>query len=167
MLLALQQEKFSGDLEERVDEEFDRYQDRMAELMHDVNVDCFTVGWYQTVSFSDSKQKEIIESLVAYQELVDKAVVLCFDSQRHAEGRNAFKAFRVNPEFVPKFHSYEADVSQYSKTTADEILIEVSNPTTITTLYQPSSNGVVVEMADKGLEIFWAFAASPGQQGKL
>lgn len=125
VLMALQQEKFSGDLEERVDEEFDRYQDRMAELMHDVNVDCFTVGWYQTVSFSDSKQKEIIESLVAYQELVDKAVVLCFDSQGHAEGRNAFKAFRVNPEFVPKFHSFEADVSQYSKITADEILVEV------------------------------------------
>lgn len=38
------QEKSLMELEERVDEEFDRYQDKMAELMHDVNVDCFTVS---------------------------------------------------------------------------------------------------------------------------
>lgn len=37
------QDKSLMDLEERVDEEFDRYQDKMAELMHDVKVDCFTV----------------------------------------------------------------------------------------------------------------------------
>ncbi|KAL8439370.1 hypothetical protein Efla_003053 [Eimeria flavescens] len=125
VLAALQQEKMSGDLEERLDEEFDRYQDRMAELMHDVNVDCFTVGWYQTASFAECFQKEIVESLAAYQELVDKAVVLCFDTQRHSEGRNAFKAFRVNPAFLSKFAAYEADVAQYSKLTAEDVLVEI------------------------------------------
>ncbi|KAL8444383.1 hypothetical protein Emag_005478 [Eimeria magna] len=114
-----------GDVDERLDEEFDRYQDKMAELMHDVNVDCFTVGWYQTAAFSDCFQREIVESLAAYQELVDKAVVLCFDPQKHAEGKNAFKAFRVNPSFLSKFSAYEADVAQYSKLTAADILTEV------------------------------------------
>ncbi|OEH79399.1 eukaryotic initiation factor- subunit 3 [Cyclospora cayetanensis] len=124
VLSALQQEKISGDLEERVDEEFDRYQDRMAELMHDLNVDCFTVGWYLTVSFSEALQKEIIESLVAYQELVDRAVLLAFDPQRLSNGRIPFKAYRVKPEFLPLFHAYEADVAQYSKITAADILVE-------------------------------------------
>lgn len=125
VLAALQQEKLSGDLEERVDEEFDRYQDKMTELMHDVSVDCFTVGWYQTIAFAELQQKEVLESLVAYQELVDKAVVLCFDAQKHAEGRNAFKAYRVSPDFLHKFHSFEADVTQYSKLSPSDILVEV------------------------------------------
>ncbi|KAL8424933.1 hypothetical protein ACSSS7_008429 [Eimeria intestinalis] len=128
VLAALQQDKLGGgggDVDERLDEEFDRYQDKMAELMHDVNVDCFTVGWYQTAAFSDCFQKEVVESLAAYQELVDKAVVLCFDPQKHAEGKTAFRAFRVSPPFLTKFAAYEADVAHYSKLTANDILIEV------------------------------------------
>ncbi|KAL8273589.1 hypothetical protein Esti_002411 [Eimeria stiedai] len=125
VLAALQQDKVGGDVEERLDEEFDRYQDKMAELMHDVNVDCFTVGWYQTAAFSDCFQKEIVESLAAYQELVDKAVVLCFDPQKHCEGKTSFKTFRVNPSFLSKFAAYEVDVAQYSKLTAADILTEV------------------------------------------
>lgn len=125
VLAALQQEKLPGDIEERVDEEFDRYQDKMTELMHDVSVDCFTVGWYQTLAFTDLQQKEVLESLVAYQELVDKAVMICFDAQRHGEACNAFKAYRVSPDFLHRFHIFESDVTQYSKLSPSDILVEV------------------------------------------
>ncbi|KYF40354.1 putative eukaryotic initiation factor-3, subunit 3 [Toxoplasma gondii ARI] len=113
------------DLEERIDEEFDKYQDKMAELMHDVNVDCFTVGWYQTLSFGDLKNKDIIDSLVLYQEAIDKAIVLGFDPMLNSMAKKAFKAYRVNPEFVQKYHEFEQDVSKYSKLRAKDILIEV------------------------------------------
>ncbi|CBZ56235.1 DEHA2F06798p, related [Neospora caninum Liverpool] len=113
------------DLEERIDEEFDKYQDKMAELMHDVNVDCFTVGWYQTLSFGDLKNKDIIDSLVLYQEAIDKAIVLGFDPMLNSMAKKAFKAYRVNPEFVQKYQEFEQDVSKYNKLRAKDILIEV------------------------------------------
>ncbi|PHJ22850.1 eukaryotic initiation factor- subunit 3 [Cystoisospora suis] len=127
ILAQLQREKAVGDkdLEERLDEEFDKYQDKMAELMHDVNVDCFTVGWYQTLSFGDLKNKDIIDSLVMYQEAIDKAIVLGFDPMLNSMAKKAFKAYRVNPDFVQKYQEFEQDVSKYNKLRAKDILIEV------------------------------------------
>lgn len=127
ILLQVQREKgvSEKDMEERLDEEFDRYQDKMAELMHDVNADCFTVGWYQTLSFGDMKNKDIIESLVLYQEAIDKAIVLGFDPLLHSMAKKAFKAYRVNPDFVQKYQEFEQDVTKYNKLRAKDILIEV------------------------------------------
>eukprot|EP00922_Rhytidocystis_sp_ex-Travisia-forbesii_P041758 GHVS01062399.1.p1 GENE.GHVS01062399.1~~GHVS01062399.1.p1 ORF type:complete len:427 (-),score=104.56 GHVS01062399.1:441-1721(-) len=116
----------TGDgVDEKVEEEFESYQDRMAELMHDVNVDCFTIGWYQTFSFGDLKNKDNIDSLVLYQELVDKAVMLGFDPLLNAMGRMAFKAYRASDEFLSIYHKAEEDCSKYNKLKGKDILVEV------------------------------------------
>lgn len=117
--------KGEKDIDERVEEEFDCYQDKLAELMHDLNVDCFTVGWYQTLSFGDLKNKDNIDSLVLYQELVDKAILLGFDPLLSAMGKMAFKGFRVSDEFLAKYHAAEEDVSKYNELKASDILTEV------------------------------------------
>eukprot|EP00921_Rhytidocystis_pertsovi_P005692 GHVQ01009791.1.p1 GENE.GHVQ01009791.1~~GHVQ01009791.1.p1 ORF type:complete len:449 (+),score=88.84 GHVQ01009791.1:405-1751(+) len=112
-------------IDERVEEEFESYQDRMAELMHDVSVDCFTIGWYQTLSFGDLKNKDNIDSLVLYQELVDKAIMLGFDPLLNAMGRMAFKAYRASDEFLAIYHSAEEDCSKYNRLKGKDILVQV------------------------------------------
>ena len=114
-----------GELEERVDEEFDKYQDRMAELMHDINIDCFTVGFYQTNSISECMHRDVIESLAAYQELVDKAILLCFDPHTLTQGGTPFTALRVTQSFIHKFNACEHDLKEYAKINHNDILQEV------------------------------------------
>eukprot|EP00922_Rhytidocystis_sp_ex-Travisia-forbesii_P058400 GHVS01086323.1.p1 GENE.GHVS01086323.1~~GHVS01086323.1.p1 ORF type:complete len:415 (+),score=116.06 GHVS01086323.1:191-1435(+) len=136
----------AGDgVDEKVEEEFESYQDRMAELMHDVNVDCFTIGWYQTLSFGDLKNKEHIDSLVLYQELVDKAVMLGFDPLLNSMGRMAFKAYRASDEFLSIYHRAEEDCSKYNKLKAKDILVEVpivvKNPLLLEAFLQSWASG--------------------------
>lgn len=113
------------ELEERVEEESEQYQERVAELMHDVNVDCFTVGWYQTLSFGDLRNKENIESLVLYQELVEKAVLLVFDPFFDAMGKDPFKGYRVAEAFLKAYREAEQDPALYNKFRSSDILEEV------------------------------------------
>ncbi|CDJ68346.1 eukaryotic translation initiation factor 3 subunit 3, putative [Eimeria necatrix] len=125
VLSVLQQEKgaaSAADLEERVDEEFDRHQDRMAELMHDVKVDCFTVGWYLTAGAAAALQREIVESLAAYQQQVDKAVLLAFDPAALRAAKNPLTAFRVNPKLL---HALDAEPQVVAKIQNEPVLIQV------------------------------------------
>eukprot|EP00918_Siedleckia_nematoides_P055637 GHVU01121467.1.p2 GENE.GHVU01121467.1~~GHVU01121467.1.p2 ORF type:complete len:263 (-),score=63.51 GHVU01121467.1:625-1413(-) len=73
----------------------------MVDLLHEVQMDCFTVGWYQTMTFSDMNDESIVEALVAYhEESDDSAVVIGHDPLSANMGHFPFKAFRAAKEFL-------------------------------------------------------------------
>lgn len=74
---------------------------------------------------ADLKTREIVETMVGYQELVEKAVMLAFDPVAHAEGLLPLKAFQVDSRFLQKFHQLESDPSQINRMRARDILVEV------------------------------------------
>ncbi|KAF8820157.1 putative eukaryotic initiation factor-3, subunit 3 [Cardiosporidium cionae] len=124
---ALQKDKTTTteEIDEKVEEECEKYQEKMSELMHDVNVDCFTVGWYQTLTYSDFQNKETIDSLVQYQGAIDKAILLGYDPLLNATGRMAFKAYRASEKFISIYSSHEGDSSKFNKLSGKDILVEV------------------------------------------
>ncbi|KAF8821037.1 putative eukaryotic initiation factor-3, subunit 3 [Cardiosporidium cionae] len=124
---ALQREKAATpeEIDEKVEEEYEKYQEKMSELMHDVNVDCFAVGWYQTLTYSDFQNKETIDALVQYQGTNDKAILLGYDPLLNATGRMAFKAYRASEKFRSIYYSHEGDSSKFNKLSGKDILVEV------------------------------------------
>lgn len=89
------------DRTERQEEVQLKYQARMVDLLHEVQMDCFTVGWYQTMTFSDMNDESIVDALVAYhQESDDSAVVIGYDPLSANMGHFPFKAFRAAKEFL-------------------------------------------------------------------
>jgi len=115
------------DIDEKIQQQFDKYQVRMVDLMYEVNGDCFSVGWYQTMSFGDLKDMEIMDSLCVYQASVDKAVAIGFDPLLNSMGKCAFKAYRVTDEFI-RAHREEAeehDISAYNRLVGKDVLVEI------------------------------------------
>ncbi|KAK1933316.1 hypothetical protein X943_003120 [Babesia divergens] len=112
------------ELEEKADEEFVKYQDKMTDLLHDIHVDCFAIGWYQTLHFGDVQSKEVIDNLVIYQEAVDKAIMLGFDPMS-STGEISFKAYRASDQLLEVYHSNPGDVKNFSSLKGMEILVEV------------------------------------------
>eukprot|EP00923_Selenidium_pygospionis_P034462 GHVN01060067.1.p2 GENE.GHVN01060067.1~~GHVN01060067.1.p2 ORF type:complete len:391 (-),score=44.34 GHVN01060067.1:2024-3196(-) len=113
-------------IEEKVEEEHTRYQCTMVDLMHELRGDCFSVGWYQTMSFEDIKDKDIINSLCFYQDTIPYAVTIGFDPLLNSMGRMAFRAYRVSDEFL-KIHkeAEDSDPRAYSRLKAKDVLLEV------------------------------------------
>ncbi|KAK1444552.1 hypothetical protein BgAZ_104580 [Babesia gibsoni] len=112
------------ELEEKADEEFVKYQDKMTDLLHDIHVDCFAIGWYQTLHFGDVQSKEVIDNLVIYQEAVDKAIMLGFDPMS-STGEISFKAYRASDQLLELYQSNSGDVKNVSSLKGTEIFVEV------------------------------------------
>ncbi|AFZ79172.1 eukaryotic translation initiation factor 3, putative [Theileria equi strain WA] len=113
-----------NEIEEKADEEFVKYQEKMTDLVHDIRVDCFAIGWYQTINFGDLQSKEAIDNLVIYQEVVDKAIMLGFDPVTNT-GEVSFKAYRASDQLLSIYHSAEGDVQKFNALKGTEILEEV------------------------------------------
>ncbi|XP_952413.1 eukaryotic translation initiation factor 3, putative [Theileria annulata] len=113
-----------NEIEEKADEEFVKYQELMTELVHDVRVDCFAIGWYQTVNFGDLQSKDAIDNLVIYQDVVDKAIMLGFDPVS-TTGEVSFKAYRASDQLLSVYHSSDPDVRKFNALKGTEILEEV------------------------------------------
>ncbi|EDO08227.1 translation initiation factor 3 family protein [Babesia bovis T2Bo] len=112
------------ELEERADDEFVKYQDKMIDLLHDIRVDCFAIGWYQTLHFGDVQSKEVIDNLVIYQEAVDKAIMLGFDPMS-STGEISFKAYRASDQLLELYHSSNGDITNFNSLKGTQILVEV------------------------------------------
>ncbi|KAK2196567.1 bifunctional JAB1-MPN-MOV34 metalloenzyme domain/Eukaryotic translation initiation factor 3 subunit H/MPN domain/eIF3h [Babesia duncani] len=126
---ALSREKSTAnlsdkELEEKADEEFVKYQEKMTDLLHDIRVDCFAIGWYQTLNFGDAQAKEVVDNLVVYQEAVDKAIMLGFDPMT-STGEISFKVYRASDQLLSVYHSADGDVRKFNSLKGTEILEEV------------------------------------------
>ncbi|UVC54628.1 eukaryotic translation initiation factor 3 [Theileria orientalis] len=113
-----------NEIEEKADEEFVKYQDKMIDLVNDIKVDCFAIGWYQTINFGDLQSKDAIDNLVTYQESVDKAIMLGFDPVT-TSGEVSFKAYRASDQLLALYHTEDQDVRKYNALKGTEILEEV------------------------------------------
>ncbi|GBE58926.1 eukaryotic initiation factor subunit 3 [Babesia ovata] len=112
------------ELEEKADEEFMKYQDKMTDLLHDIHVDCFAIGWYQTLHFGDVQSKEVIDNLVIYQEAIDQAIMLGFDPMS-STGEISFKAYRASDQLLEVYHNAQGDVKNFNNLKGTQILVEV------------------------------------------
>ncbi|GIX61019.1 eukaryotic initiation factor-3, subunit 3, putative [Babesia caballi] len=112
------------ELEEKADEEFVKYQDKMTDLLHDIHIDCFSIGWYQTLHFGDVQSKEVIDNLVIYQEAVDMAIMLGFDPMS-STGEISFKAYRASDQLLEVYHGAQGDVRNFNSLKGTELLVEV------------------------------------------
>lgn len=112
------------ELEDKADEEFVKYQEKMMGFLHDVNVDSFSVGWYQTINFGELHAKEIIDNLVVYQETVTKAVMIGFHPITNSD-KLSLKAYRIGPELLAIYSEGQDDPKKYNQLRGSQILIEV------------------------------------------
>ncbi len=77
-----------------------RYQVEMLKCLRDVNVDCNTVGWYQSTFLESFMTAKTIDAQYQYQmELGDKCVHIVFDPVRTRKGQLYVRALRLTPKF--------------------------------------------------------------------
>jgi len=77
-----------------------RYQVDMLKCLRDVNVDCNTVGWYQSTFLESFMNAKTIDAQYQHQmEFGDKCVHLVFDPVRTRKGQLFVKAYRLTAKF--------------------------------------------------------------------
>jgi len=83
------------------------YQMDMMRALRDVNVDCQTVGWYQSTFLGGHITEELINTQFNYQENIPKCVCLIFDPMKTTQGHLALKAVRLTDSFLALYKSNE------------------------------------------------------------
>jgi len=102
----------------------EQYQLDMMKKLRDVNVDCFTVGWY-AVSWQESYlNNTFIETMFVYQEeLGEHSVCIVYDPLRSSQGRLYLKALRLKPEFMKMFRENGSEKQDFSQSKINEYMI--------------------------------------------
>ncbi|KAH8739958.1 hypothetical protein FG386_001071 [Cryptosporidium ryanae] len=115
------------DLEERVMDEIEKYQNSMLDVMHEIRSDCFVLGWYQIVRLDDFQDVAIISNILSYHNSETKnAVLLTIDPDLLYQGKkNAFRAYTLNSDSVNKLKEDQDSIHVLKHTHLDEILTEL------------------------------------------
>eukprot|EP00929_Paragymnodinium_shiwhaense_P052879 TRINITY_DN2647_c0_g1_i1.p1 TRINITY_DN2647_c0_g1~~TRINITY_DN2647_c0_g1_i1.p1 ORF type:complete len:321 (+),score=95.97 TRINITY_DN2647_c0_g1_i1:80-1042(+) len=88
---------------ERVQDDGEQYQIDMMRHLREVNVDCNTVGWYQTTHLGQFFSDTVIETQYLYQTQIPRSILLVYDPLQSRIGKPAFKALRLTDEFLAKY----------------------------------------------------------------
>eukprot|EP01062_Namystynia_karyoxenos_P029340 TRINITY_DN22066_c0_g1_i1.p1 TRINITY_DN22066_c0_g1~~TRINITY_DN22066_c0_g1_i1.p1 ORF type:complete len:334 (+),score=157.27 TRINITY_DN22066_c0_g1_i1:87-1088(+) len=101
----------------------ENYQLDMMKKLRDVNVDCFTVGWY-AVSWQESYlNNTFIETMHVYQEeLREHSVCIIYDPLRTSQGKLYMKALRLKKQFTDMF-AYNQEKQDFSQSKINEHMI--------------------------------------------
>eukprot|EP01057_Protomagalhaensia_wolfi_P001188 Protomagalhaensia_wolfi_Nauph_80__1187@NODE_16_length_5045_cov_135_815621_g12_i0_p2_GENE_NODE_16_length_5045_cov_135_815621_g12_i0NODE_16_length_5045_cov_135_815621_g12_i0_p2_ORF_typecomplete_len364_score75_18JAB/PF01398_21/1_8e06_NODE_16_length_5045_cov_135_815621_g12_i09792070 len=97
------------ELEEKHKKEVEKFRLKVRELLHYVDADCQSVGWFQTMLNSAISDAAIVEQL--YQRMVETdrcSVLLCFDLERSESGQFPFRAFHLSETYISLKRRQEA-----------------------------------------------------------
>jgi len=83
------------------------YQNDMLRKLRDVNVDHFSVGWYQSSLLSQFLNRTLVESQYHYQKSIEESVVIVYDPLQTNQGILSFKAYRLTPKLMKLWESGE------------------------------------------------------------
>jgi translation initiation factor 3 subunit H len=78
------------------------YQTDMLQTLRRSNIDCQTVGWYQSTYMGSFLSETLVDLQFEHQLQSGKSVVIVYDPLQLAEGK-AFRAFRLQAEFMKKY----------------------------------------------------------------
>lgn len=73
--------------------------------LRDINVDYYTVGWYQSTYLGSFLNKALIETQFNYQTTIKKCVVVVYDPLRTAQGVLSINAYRLTEGFMKLYAS--------------------------------------------------------------
>ena len=83
------------------------YQSDMLRKLRDVNVDHFSVGWYQSALLSQFLNRTLVESQFHYQKSIEESVVVVYDPLQTNQGMLSFKAYRLSPKLMKLYEGGE------------------------------------------------------------
>lgn len=95
----------SPSIENEVDDY--QYQIDMQRKLREVNVDHFTIGWYQSTFLGSFLSRNFIESQFYHQKTIEESIVLVYDPLQTSQGNLSFKAFRLTPKLMELYDSGE------------------------------------------------------------
>lgn len=119
------------------DNDGEQFQIDMMRQLREVNVDCNTVGWYQTTHLGQFFSDTVIETQYLYQTQIPRSILLVYDPLQSRIGKPAFKALRLTDEFLAKYseakeqHKAVMDDSFSSGQMFEELPISVHSPVII------------------------------------
>eukprot|EP01054_Gregarina_sp_Poly1_P010134 Gregarina_sp_Poly_1__10133@NODE_691_length_6736_cov_671_948118_g521_i0_p3_GENE_NODE_691_length_6736_cov_671_948118_g521_i0NODE_691_length_6736_cov_671_948118_g521_i0_p3_ORF_typecomplete_len368_score49_70JAB/PF01398_21/6_3e11Efg1/PF10153_9/3_5e03Efg1/PF10153_9/0_082_NODE_691_length_6736_cov_671_948118_g521_i040425145 len=101
------------ELEEKHRKEVEKFRAKVRELLHYVDADCQSVGWFQTMANSALNDPSVVEQLYQRMMEVDRSsAILCFDLERNATGQFPFRAFHLSESYINLRRRQEAgDIS--------------------------------------------------------
>merc|ERR1712010_221568 len=91
------------------------YQYDMMRCLREVNVDCNTVGWYQSTYLGSHITESMVSAQYNYQESIPKCVCLVFDPLQQAQGKLGMKALRLSTEFMELYKGGEFTLENLTK----------------------------------------------------
>lgn len=92
-----------GEEEVQQEDEGAHYQLEMMKCLRLVNVDCYTVGWYQSCHLGGHISEDLVNQQFTYQEKIKKSVVLIYDPLRTRHGKLSIRALRLTDTFMEMF----------------------------------------------------------------
>jgi len=91
------------------------YQYDMMRCLREVNVDCNTVGWYQSTYLGSHITESMVSAQYNYQESIPKCVCLVFDPLQQSQGKLGMKALRLSTEFMELYKGGEFTLENLTK----------------------------------------------------
>lgn len=89
------------ELEEKHRKEVEKFKVKVRELLHYVDADCQSVGWFQTMINSAMNDPNMVEQLYQRMTEVDRSsTILCFDLERNNSGQFPFRAFHLSETYI-------------------------------------------------------------------
>ncbi|CEP01008.1 Eukaryotic translation initiation factor 3 subunit H [Plasmodiophora brassicae] len=134
------------------------FQLQMMKLLREVNVDCNSVGWYQSLSSGDmmhdadgaSAWSSIIATQYDYQVSIPNSVVIVYDPFRTAYGTLAIKAYRLTNAFMAFYKAGDQTRDGFARHNIDsnrifeEVPLKVHNSNLVHAfLYELRESGTV------------------------
>jgi len=103
------------------------YQIEMLKCLREVNVDHYTVGWYQSAYLGSFLNDSLIETQYNYQQIIKKCVVVIFDPLKTAQGTLTLKAYRLTQSFMELFKTqpFTKESLNESNLSFNEIIEEI------------------------------------------
>jgi len=90
-------------------EDGEQYQMETMKQLREVNVDCNTVGWYQTTHLGRMENPTmVIDTQFSFQDEIPRSVLVVYDSLQSAVGKPAFKALQLSPKFMQLYKDSDA-----------------------------------------------------------
>ena len=90
-------------LDEGGDHDGPEYQIEMMRCLRLVNVDHSTAGWYQAAYFGSYINQSTVDTQFAYQEAIEKSVLIIYDPVRSDRGCLSLKALRLTSQFMQAY----------------------------------------------------------------
>eukprot|EP01055_Gregarina_sp_Pseudo9_P001631 Gregarina_sp_Pseudo_9__1630@NODE_209_length_3610_cov_60_079530_g194_i0_p1_GENE_NODE_209_length_3610_cov_60_079530_g194_i0NODE_209_length_3610_cov_60_079530_g194_i0_p1_ORF_typecomplete_len376_score63_80JAB/PF01398_21/9_9e13Pet100/PF09803_9/0_84Pet100/PF09803_9/1_2e03_NODE_209_length_3610_cov_60_079530_g194_i011882315 len=89
------------ELEEKHRKEVEKFRAKVRELLHYVDADCQSVGWFQTMINSALNDPVVVEQLYQRMTEVDRtSTILCFDLERNNNGLFPLRAFHLSETYI-------------------------------------------------------------------